>query len=525
MDRGMLSVQGGTVSTMARGSVEELRSGFRARVYAGKDQITGKQTYLRGQTRRERGQAEQDCTRLLTQVEAETHPDRSATVETLMQRWIEVVDHELTTRDTTAGYIRRVINPALGDMSLRKLQHRVDVLDRLYTHLRRCGALCDGRPFVEHKSGHAHKCAELKCRPHVCKPMSPGSVRRIHGILSPALSYAVSWGWIERNPAEYAHPPKLKRRRARPPEAEQVARLLNLAWETSIEFAMFLWLATTTGARRGELAGLRWSRIDLNASLIKIENNYVVRGGQREEKDTKTDTDRRLSLDPLTVQMLTDFREQRVAQLAPAHLTLEPTAFVFSPDPAGLRPWHPDHFSHAYRELADVLRIAEPLKNLRHFNATQLLAAGVDLRTTAGRLGHGDGGATTLKVYADWMPATDRKAVEQLSADLAAQRAVQAAKCDVESTAAASTLPRLARPIAEILEPPIDGRTTYVVVAAALRAAIVAGRLEPGDLVPTVTELGSWFGIVRSTAQRAVALLAAQDQLVRRGPRWIVATR
>jgi hypothetical protein len=37
------------------------------------------------------------------------------------------------------------------------------------------------------------------------------------------------------------------------------------------------------------------------------------------------------------------------------------------------------------------------LKNLRHFSATQLLAAGVDLRTTAGRLGHGDGGATTLK--------------------------------------------------------------------------------------------------------------------------------
>jgi integrase len=280
MDRGMLSVSSGTVLLMARGSVEELRSGFRARVYAGKDPITGKQTYLRGQTRRDRGQAEQDCTRLLTQVEAETHPDRSATVATLMQRWIEVVDHELTTRDTTAGYIRRVINPALGDMSLRKLQHRVDIIDRLYTHLRRCSALCDGRPFVEHKSDDPHDCAKLKCRPHACKPLAPGSVRRIHGILSPALGYAVSWGWIERNPAEYAHPPKLKRRRARPPEAEQVARLLNLAWATSVEFAMFLWLATTTGARRGELVGLRWTAVNLQAGIITIEKNYVQRGGQ-----------------------------------------------------------------------------------------------------------------------------------------------------------------------------------------------------------------------------------------------------
>ena len=81
-------------------------------------------------------------------------------------------------------------------------------------------------------------------------------------------------------------------------------------------------------------------------------------------------------------------------------------AFVFSPDPLGGRPWHPDHFTHAYRTLADELGIVEPLKNLRHFNATQLLAAGVDLRTTAGRLGHSDGGATTLRHYAHWTRPT-----------------------------------------------------------------------------------------------------------------------
>jgi hypothetical protein len=43
---------------MARGSIETLRTGFRARVYAGKDPITGKQTYLRGETRRYRRDAE-----------------------------------------------------------------------------------------------------------------------------------------------------------------------------------------------------------------------------------------------------------------------------------------------------------------------------------------------------------------------------------------------------------------------------------------------------------------------------------
>jgi integrase len=62
------------------------------------------------------------------------------------------------------------------------------------------------------------------------------------------LSYAVSWGWIDKNPAADAYPPKLKRHRAKPPMDEKVARLLNLAWVTDVEFAMFLWLATTAAS-------------------------------------------------------------------------------------------------------------------------------------------------------------------------------------------------------------------------------------------------------------------------------------
>ena len=122
--------------------------------------------------------------------------------------------------------------------------------------------------------------------------MAPATVRRIHAILSAALGYAVSWGWIERNPAELAHPPKLQRRRARPPVAERVARLLNLAFEVDLEMGIFLWLATTTGARRGELTALRWTAVNLERAYLDIAHNYVVRDGQRRLKGTKTDTER-----------------------------------------------------------------------------------------------------------------------------------------------------------------------------------------------------------------------------------------
>jgi integrase len=80
--------------------------------------------------------------------------------------------------------------------------------------------------------------------------MTASAVRRVHAILSAALNYAVSWGWIERNPADYAHPPKVAGGGGRHRAPEQVAQLLNAAAAQDEEVAAFLWLAVTTRARR-----------------------------------------------------------------------------------------------------------------------------------------------------------------------------------------------------------------------------------------------------------------------------------
>lgn len=111
--------------------------------------------------------------------------------------------------------------------------------------------------------------------------------------------------------------------------------------------------------------------------------------------------------------------------------------------------------------------------------------------------------------------------VEQLATDLAAHRKTHAKKKD--ETRPTPTLRRLDRPLAEILAPAVDGRATYLVVAAALRMAMTEGKLAPGDLIPKLDELAAWFGVVRSTAQRAVGALASEDLVLRRGTRWVVA--
>ena len=56
--------------------------------------------------------------------------------------------------------------------------------------------------------------------------------------------------------------------------------------------------------------------------------------------------------------------------------------------------------THRYRRYARRIGITSSLKELRHYSATQLLTAGTDLNTVAGRLGHAEG-STTLRFYAN----------------------------------------------------------------------------------------------------------------------------
>jgi integrase len=96
--------------------------------------------------------------------------------------------------------------------------------------------------------------------------------------------------------------------------------------------------------------------------------------------------------------------------------------YVFSSDGFGERPWPPDTVTHWFRRVSSAAGVDCTLRSLRHYNATQMLAAGIDLRTAAGRLGHAAGGAMTLKVYAHRTRPADQRAAELLARELRARR-------------------------------------------------------------------------------------------------------
>lgn len=243
-----------------------------------------------------------------------------------------------------------------------------------------------------------HDCARSGCAPHSCRPMSAATIRQIHAILSGAFAAAIRWEWIERNPAKTAKLPRTWPRTATSPLPADVAKVIAAARASGQDLlALYLWLAAITGARRGELCALHWADLDFHRGVVHIAHSYSVAGGTKTRKDTKTHQDRSLAIDEITVTVLAERRQALADQLGEAAIELPANSYVFSSDPLGERPWNPDSVTHKVAEIARTAGVALNIKALRHYSASQLLAGGIDLRNTAARLGHGGGGATTLR--------------------------------------------------------------------------------------------------------------------------------
>jgi integrase len=280
-----------------------------------------------------------------------------------------------------------------------------------------------------------HDCARSGCAPHSCRPMSAATIRQIHAILSGAFAAAVRWEWIERNPATTAKLPRARPRTATSPLPADVAKVIASARSSGqAQLALYLWLAAVTGARRGELCALHWADLDFQRGVVHIAHSYSVAGGTKARKDTKTHQDRSLAIDEITVTVLAERRQSLAEQLSEVGIGLPANSYVFSPDPLGEEPWNPDWVTHKVAEIARNADVALNIKALRHYSASQLLAGGIDLRNTAARLGHGGGGATTLRHYADPISEVDRRAAVYLARLTASQASDESAHKGTEAT-------------------------------------------------------------------------------------------
>jgi integrase len=388
------------------------------RVYAGKDPLSGRRhdlVQIVPPGPEAPKQAERVRTAFLAQLDEQRNPKTRATVNQLMDRYEKVLDVDRTTKRTYLGYSKKHIRPLLGKLQVGRVDG--ELLDSFYAELRRCREHCDGgKSRVDHRTTVQHECDD-RCGPHQCKPLSASTIRQIHWILSGAFDRADRWGWVSRSPMRQAQPPAAPSPDPQPPSAEEAGRILGEASKDP-DWGTFVWLAMITGARRGELCGLRWQHIDFATGTITLRRSVGQDGSTVFEKDTKTHQQRRVTIDGETVDVLQAQRDRCAARAEALGVQLPSDAYVFSLSPAGEQPLTPDAVSQRYRKLATRLGIKTTLHKLRHYSATELIAAGVDIRTVAGRLGHGGGGTTTLRVYAAWVSEADQRASERLASRL-----------------------------------------------------------------------------------------------------------
>jgi integrase len=369
---------------------------WRLRVVDGYDTRTRKAHQASRTFRGGAKEADKALALFVTEVEDRTgQVDGLTTLDAYLDRWLEY----LTPRrepTTVRGYrdkLRRVRHD-LGHVRMAKLSARQ--LDAAYT-----AWLADG--------------------------LSPNTVHHIHAVLSSALRQAVRWEVVSRAVTASTSPPALRVPHKDEIPVQVIKDLIDATQDSQPVLASAIAVAATTGMRRGEICGLRWSDIVLTPAIdgqpvsgtltvrrsVKhgLEHRAVVVG------DTKTHAVRRISIDPFCARVLLLHRRHVEGWAASAGTEIVDDAYVFTLDPSGATAWRPDSLGQAFGRVVKRTGHTITFHSLRHFAATTLIGAGIDARTVAGRLGHADA-STTLKVYSAFIKDRDRQAAELLGAAL-----------------------------------------------------------------------------------------------------------
>jgi integrase len=312
----------------------------------------------------------------------------SQTVATFLESWLEQTAKPTLRPRTHLRYVQLVRKhalPTLGAIALRKLtpQH----LATLY-----------GRKFDE--------------------GLSPRSVQFLHAVLHRAFKQAVRWQLIGRNPADAVDAPKPRRPEIRPLSPLEARQLLEAARGDNFE-ALYV-LSLTTGMRQGEVLGLTWAAIDLDAGRLEVRATLQRLPGSWSLEEPKTGKSRRsIRLAPVAVRALRAQRARQAEQRLRLGSAWPNHDLVFTNgwgEPLDGRHL-PDRFLRPLLKKAGLPTIR--WHDLRHSFATLALTQGVHPKVVQEMLGHSSV-SLTLDVYSHVLPNLQEEAAASMERVLGA---------------------------------------------------------------------------------------------------------
>lgn len=239
------------------------------------------------------------------------------------------------------------------------------------------------------------------------RPISATTRRYVYSVLRIALGRALKLGRVHRNVATLVDPPAKASYRVTPLTQDEADKLLGALTDTRDRALIVVDLAT--GLREGELLGLTWAAVDLDAGTVDVRAQ--LQRGTKLLVPPKRESMRTLGLPAAAIASLRVWRaRQRTERVG--KLDWDPRDFVFTtPDGRPLPNGTPVKVLQAALDAAGVRRARA--HDLRHAFATWLLEAGADLAVVSKLLGHRDI-ATTSNVYGHLTDGMRQDAAERM---------------------------------------------------------------------------------------------------------------
>lgn len=324
--------------------------------------------------------------------------DAAAPFASFVDEWLDTRRADLRP-STLHSYTRNLtqhVTPRIGAIPLGKID--AGVLNRLYADLGSDGARRDGRPGG----------------------LSARTIQYVSTIVSAALADAVEWGRLTTNPALRARPPRPRSSGARQIDAWDAATLRDFLERSNVYGDRYypLWVVlASTGARRGEVLGLRWRDLDLDAGQLTITQTVIAVDHKAQLGEPKTEQGRRsIAIDSGTVAVLKRWRARQAEERLSLGSGYRDQGLVFAKLTGQVL--HPERVSREFDRRVQRWELPRiPLHGLRHTWATLALQAGVHPRVVQERLGHSTI-AITLGVYSHVSPKLDAGAAKLVASSI-----------------------------------------------------------------------------------------------------------
>ncbi len=337
-----------------------------------------------------------ECARIITELNSGTYvePNKVA-LAAFLDRWLEHCKSQVSpkTHERYSGLVNQNIKPALGAVALSKL--KPVQIAAAYSQ-----ALVDGRR--DDKAGG----------------LSPRTVGHMHRVLKRALSQAVRWDLIVRNPADAVDPPKIEWKSVSTYDLPQTVDLIEAVRGKPIFLPVLL--AVLCGLRRGEICALRWRNVDLASSQLSVVESLEQTGTGLRFKSPKSGKGRTVALSESVVAELRAHRAKRAQELLRLGVGLSDDDLVIAHPDGSVIP--PIYISQQWaRTIARSSLAKLRFHDLRHAHATHLLANGVHPKVASERLGHSKIGIT-LDLYSHVIPGMQQDAAATVDSALKAAR-------------------------------------------------------------------------------------------------------